>query len=77
VLIFRVPRFTTYHSYTEGMTCDVVPGWVNAGASVSTIIDLNVVGGNQTPPEGSIVTLELRDLDRGASVSRTIGINGG
>ena len=42
--VFRVPRFTTYHSYTEGMTCDVVPGWVNAGASVSTNIDLTVVG---------------------------------
>jgi uncharacterized repeat protein (TIGR01451 family) len=76
-LIFRVPRFTTYHNYTEGMTSDVVPGWVNAGASVSTNIDLTVVGGNQTPPEGSIITLELRDLERGASVSRTIGINGG
>jgi hypothetical protein len=64
-------------SADQGATCDVVPGWVNAGASVSTNIDLTVVGGNQTPPEGSIITLELRDLERGAAVSRTIGVNGG
>ena len=76
-LFFRVPRFTTYHSNTEGLPCDVVPGWVNAGASASTDIDLTVVGANQSPPEGSIITLELKDMERGASVSRTIEINGG
>ena len=71
---FHVPRFTTFRNYPEGTACDLVPGWVNPGASVSTNIDLIVVGGNQSPPDGSIIALGLADLTRGASVSRSVRV---
>jgi hypothetical protein len=50
----------------------VVLGWVAPGASASANLDLKVLGGNQSPPDGSIVTLVLTDLSRGASVSRSV-----
>jgi hypothetical protein len=71
---FHVPRFTTFRNYPEGTACDLVPGWVSPGASVSTNIDLTVGGGNQSPPDGSIIALGLADLTRGASVSRSVRV---
>ena len=71
---FHVPRFTTFRNYPEGTACDLVPGWVSPGASISTNIDLTILGGNQSPPDGSIINLCLADLARGALVSRSVSV---
>jgi hypothetical protein len=72
---FHVPKFTTYKGYPEGTATSVVLGWIAAGASASANLDFKVLGGNQSPPDGSVVTLVLTDLNCGASVSHSIGIN--
>jgi hypothetical protein len=36
---------------------------------------MKVLGGNQSPPDGSIVTLVLTDLNRGVSVSHSVTTN--
>jgi hypothetical protein len=69
---FHVPEFTTYRGYSEGTLSSVVLGWVAPGASASANLDFKVLGGNQSPPDGSIVTVVLSDLSRGASVSRSV-----
>jgi hypothetical protein len=73
--VFHVPRFTSYGRFLEGIACGVAPGWVGPGASVSVNLDLKVLGGNQSPPDGSILTLALTDLSRGASLSLCVGVN--
>jgi hypothetical protein len=72
---FHVPEFTTYRGYSEGTPSSVALGWVAPGASASASLDFKVLGGNQSPPDGSIVTLVLTDLSRGASVSRSVMTN--
>jgi hypothetical protein len=73
---FHVPRFTTYYQgYPEGKAPSVALGCVAPGGSVSADLDFKVLGGNQSPPDGSIITLVLTDLTRGVSVSRSIGVN--
>jgi hypothetical protein len=72
---FHVPEFTTYRGYAEGTPSSVVLGWVAPGASASANLDFKVIGGNQSPPDGSIVTLVLTDLSRGASVSHSVTTN--
>ncbi len=73
-LIFHVPRFTRYRGSVEGVSVELAPGWVSGGASVSTYIDLTVIGGNQSPPDGSVIALALVDPDRGASFSRSVTV---
>jgi hypothetical protein len=72
---FHVPKFTTYKGYPEGTASSVVLGWIAAGASVSANLDFKVLGGNQSPPDGTIITLVLTDLSRGASFSHSVGVN--
>jgi hypothetical protein len=72
---FHVPEFTTYRDYAEGTPSSVVLGWVAPDASASANLDFKVLGGNQSPPDGSIVTLVLTDLSRGASVSHSVTTN--
>jgi hypothetical protein len=74
-LTFHVPKFTAYGSFPEGAAAGLAGRWVDAGASVSVNVDLKVLGGNRSPPDGSIITLVLTDLDRGASVSLSTTVN--
>jgi hypothetical protein len=72
---FQVPKFTTYMGYKAGTASAVGPGHVAAGASKSETVDLKVLGGNQSPPDGSIITLVLVDPARGASVSYSLVVS--
>jgi hypothetical protein len=74
-LAFHVPRFTSYGRFPEGTACGLAPVWVDAGASISINVDLRVTGGNQSPPDGSIITLVLTDPLRGASFSHSVAVN--
>lgn len=75
-LAFHVPQFTSYGRFPEGTASGLDLGWVDAGASISAILDLKVPGGNQSPPDGSIITLVLTDLRRGISFSHSVTVIG-
>jgi conserved repeat domain len=72
ILSFTVPEFTTYGGdppgHIEGVRVDFLP----PGASHTFQLLFNVAGGNMAPPEGTIITLNLIDVARAGSVSRTI-----
>jgi len=70
-LDFTVPEFTTYNGYPPGTSLSVAAN-VLAGASYNFQLLFDVAGGNMAPPEGTIITLNLIDVARAGSVSRTI-----
>ena len=70
-LDFTVPEFTTYGAYPPGSSLFVSAN-VLAGASYNFQLLFDVAGGNMAPPEGTIITLNLIDVFRAGSVSRTI-----
>jgi uncharacterized repeat protein (TIGR01451 family) len=70
-LDFTVPEFTTYGAYPPGSSLFVSTN-VLPGASYHFQLLFNVAGGNMAPPEGTIITLNLIDVARAGSVSRTI-----
>ena len=70
-LDFTVPEFTTYGTYPPGSSL-FVSTYVLAGASYNFQLLFDVAGGNTAPPEGTIMTLNLIDVARAGSVSRTI-----
>jgi S1-C subfamily serine protease len=74
-LAFHVPKFTEYDRLHEGAATGFAGRWVDADASVSDDVDLKVLGGNRSPPDGSIITLAMTDLKRGALVSFSVGVN--
>jgi uncharacterized repeat protein (TIGR01451 family) len=71
---FTVPEYTTYsgNGATAGTVTSYTFGNIAAGTSQSAKLLFSIPGGNQAPPDGTTVTVNLMDLDRGASVSRTI-----
>jgi uncharacterized repeat protein (TIGR01451 family) len=70
-LDFTVPEFTNYGAYPPGSSL-AVSTYVVAGASYNFQLLFDVAGGNMAPPEGTIMTLNLIDVARAGSVSRTI-----
>ena len=70
-LDFTVPEFTTYNGYPPGTNLSVAAN-VPAGTSYNFQLLFDVAGGNTAPPEGTIMTLNLIDVARAGSVSRTI-----
>jgi len=70
-LDFTVPEFTTCNGYPPGTSLSVATH-VLAGDSYNFQLLFNVAGGNMAPPEGAIMTLNLIDVARAGSVSRTI-----
>jgi hypothetical protein len=71
ILDFTVPEFTTYNGFPPGTSLRV-SAYVLAGASYNFQLLFDVAGGNMAPPEGTIITLNLIDVARAGSVSRTI-----
>jgi uncharacterized repeat protein (TIGR01451 family) len=70
-LDFTVPEYTTYGAYPPGSSL-FVSTYVVAGASYNFQLLFNVADGNMAPPEGTLMTLNLIDVARAGSVSRTI-----
>ena len=70
-LDFTVPEFTTY-GYQPPETPQSVATHVAAGAEYNFQLLFNVAGGNMAPPEGTIITLNVIDVARAGSISRTI-----
>jgi uncharacterized repeat protein (TIGR01451 family) len=71
-LWFTVPEFTTYGTYPPGSSRPVSVSFLPPGASYNFQLLFNVAGGTMAPPEGTIMTLNLTDVARAGSVSRTI-----
>jgi hypothetical protein len=69
-ITFHVPTFTTYRGYAAGTAYDIPVYNVAPGASVSVNIDPTVLGGDQSPPDGSLITVVAADLARGAEGDR-------
>src|SRR4029077_11591603 len=70
-LDFTVPEFTTYNGYPPGTSLSVAANLL-AGDSYNFQLLFDVASGNMAPPEGTIITLNLIDVARAGSVSRTI-----
>jgi uncharacterized repeat protein (TIGR01451 family) len=71
-LYFTVPEFTTYRGDAAGTSELVYVVNLPSQASYTFELLFDVVGGNMAPPEGTIMTLNLIDVARAGSVSRTI-----
>jgi uncharacterized repeat protein (TIGR01451 family) len=67
-----VPLFTNNGGFTPGDGFGVVFGTVLAGTSQTRIASLTVRNGTLAPPNGATITLNLVDLVRAASVSRSV-----
>jgi hypothetical protein len=72
---FAVPEYTTYGSLAGGNASYYYFGSVGAGQSSNTQLLFAVVGSGSIPPDGTSITLDLIDLGRGASVSRTVVVD--
>ena len=71
-LYFTVPEFTTYFGDPPGTNELVYVTNLPSLASYHFQLLFNVAAGNLAPPEGTIITLNLTDVARAGSVSRTI-----
>ena len=69
---FTVPDFTTYNGIPAGMAASYSFFTVLAGTTETAKLLLVVSGGNQTPPDGTVITLMLTDEARGISFSRDV-----
>jgi hypothetical protein len=71
---YDVPEFTEQGGSPAG-TLECSGNFsVPAGGSVPAIINLTVLNGFSTPPNGSIINLTVLDVDNGASISSNIGV---
>jgi hypothetical protein len=69
-ICYVVPQYTYEGGYGAGEEFCTGNFSVSAGTSTSAIIDLTVLKGTSTPPNGALVNLTLLDVEDGASVSR-------
>src|SRR5207248_2580475 len=67
-----VPLFTDNGGFGPGNAFGVVFGTVLAGTSQTRIASLTVRNGTVAPPNGATITLNLIDLVRAASISRSV-----
>jgi hypothetical protein len=74
-LYFHIPNFTKMAAMWRVPTTLSAFSMCPAGGSQSTNVGLTVLSGSPTPPDGSFITLDISDLDRSASVSRSIQIH--
>ena len=67
-----VPLFTDNGGFVPGNGFGIVFGTVSAGTSQTRIASLTVRNGTVAPPNGATITLNLIDLVRAASISRSV-----
>ena len=74
-ICYLVPPNTSEGGYGAGEEFCTGNFSVSAGTSTSAIIDLTVLNGTSTPPNGALVNLTITDTENGdASVSSNIGV---
>jgi hypothetical protein len=70
---YVVPEFTSQGGDSAGtLLCTSIS--VPAGGSTPVIIDLTVLSGLSTPPDGALINLTVTDIDDGVSVSNNVGV---
>jgi hypothetical protein len=74
VLSYSVPKYTTRAGYPAGTAMTYAMGYVAAGTTQVVGLDFRVLSGSQTPPDGSLIALEVTDQTRNASVSRSVTV---
>jgi hypothetical protein len=74
VVHFTVPQFTTYNGAPAGTDASYNFSYVAPGISETAKLLFTVDGGNTPPPSGSTITLDVIDLARAGSVSKTIEV---
>ena len=72
---FVVPEFTQYSSDPAGTQECSLGFSVPTGGSVPFIIDLTVLDGISTPPDGALINMTVLDTTNAASLSRNIGVS--
>jgi len=73
-LNFTVPDYTTQNNSTPGTAKSTGTFFIPAGETQSGKLIFAIPGGNQAPPNGATITVNLIDFARGASFSRHVVI---
>jgi hypothetical protein len=73
-LCHAVPQFTQQGASSAGTALCTNNTTVLAGTSTSFIIDLSVLNGISTPPNGTLINLTLTDMNDGAMISRIVTV---
>ena len=73
-LCYIVPKYTELGANQAGFPNCTGGSAVPAGSSVSGIINLTVLNGVSTPPDGAPINLTINDTNNGASISRNVTV---